>query len=104
MVAIKEIFRAKLEVIVREATGLRAADVTGLSDPYVRITIDDAKDQYRNHEWRTPVCKETLTPSWNFSFTTELRVDPLESAAALVFDVFDHDVVSLDDFLGITHT
>ena len=45
-------------VTVKKATDLPAADGNGLSDPYVRLTLDERKQ-------KTSVQRRTLTPTWN---------------------------------------
>ena len=45
-------------VTVKKASDLPAADGNGLSDPYVRLTLDERKQ-------KTSVQRRTLTPTWN---------------------------------------
>ena len=49
---------SKLVVHLRSASGLRAADRGGTSDPYVKLSLGGVKHK---SEWK----KETLAPSWN---------------------------------------
>jgi len=46
-----------LRVFVRHGTGLRAADLNGLADPYVKLTI-------RHMTRETRVVHECLDPRW----------------------------------------
>ena len=45
-------------VTVKKASDLPAADGNGLSDPYVRLTLDERKQ-------KTSIQRRTLTPTWN---------------------------------------
>ena len=45
-------------VTVKKASDLPAADGNGLSDPYVRLTLDERKQ-------KTGVQRRTLSPTWN---------------------------------------
>jgi hypothetical protein len=48
-------------VTVKKASNLPASDSNGLSDPYVRMVLDD-------HKRHTTVQRRTLNPSWNEKF------------------------------------
>ena len=47
-----------LLVTVKKASDLPAADGNGLSDPYVRLTLDERKQ-------KTGIQRRTLAPTWN---------------------------------------
>merc|ERR1712151_337337 len=83
----------KLKVSIISATGLRAADLSGKSDPFCTCQAKDAKFQ-------TPVLKKTLSPQWNHVQTIEVQPDILGTLPALKFAVFDKDLVGSDDLLG----
>ena len=63
-------------VTVKKATDLPAADGNGLSDPYVRMMLDEKKK-------KTHTQKKTLSPTWNEKHEW-LHVRLLHSASALV--------------------
>ncbi|KAF8391695.1 hypothetical protein HHK36_024004 [Tetracentron sinense] len=79
----------KLSVRVVEARNLRAMDLNGFSDPYVRL-------QLGRHRFRTKVVKKSLNPSWGeeFSFLVE------DLADELIVSVMDEDRYFNDDFVG----
>uniref|UniRef100_H2Y6V9 C2 domain-containing protein n=1 Tax=Ciona savignyi TaxID=51511 RepID=H2Y6V9_CIOSA len=78
---------AELKVI--SATGLRAADINGKSDPFCVVQLCNARAQ-------TQTCYKTLDPVWNRVFTFPIR-DIHD-----VFDIciFDSDNVTDREFLG----
>ena len=94
--AVDSLLISGVHLQVISATGLRAADFNGLSDPYCKVRLGKHKSQ-------TKVIPETLTPSLNETFTFD--ADTVEQAllapsATVRFEVFDSDQLSLDDFLG----
>ena len=78
-----------LQVKVKEAKGIPAADSNGKSDPYVVLTINAQKK-------KTKIIEKTLEPKWY----EEFRFDIDDSQHVLRFEVFDHDKFSKDDSLG----
>eukprot|EP01012_Entosiphon_sulcatum_P011995 TRINITY_DN17465_c0_g1_i1.p1 TRINITY_DN17465_c0_g1~~TRINITY_DN17465_c0_g1_i1.p1 ORF type:complete len:3832 (-),score=536.18 TRINITY_DN17465_c0_g1_i1:148-11643(-) len=79
----------RVTVVIRSASNLRAADVGGTSDPYVRAMLGTA-------EHTTSICKKTVAPVWNESCVFTVT----DESAALTFTVFDNDLLSADDELG----
>ena len=73
------------------ATGLFAADLTGTSDPYVRVTWG------RGESVRSATKLATLNPQWN-----EILEIPRLSASTpeVIVQLYDYDKWSRDDFLG----
>lgn len=83
-----------LLVNIYGATNLMAADANQLSDPFVVVSLCDGSDG--GEEVRTHTEPKTLNPVWQFEAT--VMVHSLE--ADLVFEVYDEDKFSSDDFLG----
>jgi hypothetical protein len=84
-----------LTVVVQGARGLAAADLNGLSDPYVVIKqIAHSGDVI--HEERSPTVEQTLDPDWDF--LTHLEIGPFTSGLDLT--VMDWDRAAVDDELG----
>eukprot|EP01105_Mastigella_eilhardi_P021478 TRINITY_DN51_c0_g2_i4.p1 TRINITY_DN51_c0_g2~~TRINITY_DN51_c0_g2_i4.p1 ORF type:complete len:223 (-),score=92.31 TRINITY_DN51_c0_g2_i4:72-683(-) len=79
-----------VEVIVVKCVGLPAADLNGLSDPYVMLISSEGK-------WRSSTVEKTLNPVYNESITIEVA-DPTKDCVAV--EVWDYDKVSEDDLLG----
>jgi len=80
---------------VLAATGLRAADAGGTSDPYMTIRLN-ALQQW---ERRTRTVQKTVDPVWDESFTISGFVQAVKEKPMLI-NVYDDDIVSADDILG----
>eukprot|EP00727_Mastigamoeba_balamuthi_P010898 m51a1_g6430 putative multiple c2 and transmembrane domain-containing protein 1-like isoform x2 (1566) ;mRNA; r:348362-357282 len=78
----------RVAITVAEARGIQPKDSNGLSDPYVLVRVGDQKA-------RTKTIKETLTPSWNETFTMEVKQNEL-----VFFECWDRDTLKSDDFEG----
>ena len=74
----------ELGVVVVKANGLAAADKSGTSDPFIRMTVTGSKQK----EQKTKVIKKTLNPVWNESFTFGSILD---DRAELVLTLWDDD-------------
>ncbi|OVA19744.1 C2 calcium-dependent membrane targeting [Macleaya cordata] len=79
----------KLLVGVIEARNLRAMDLNGFSDPYVKLQLGRQK-------FRTKVVKKNLNPSWGEDFS--FRVEDLKEE--LLISVLDEDTFFNHDFVG----
>ena len=82
-----------LHITLHDATGLKAADKNGLSDPYVAITPPTGK------KCKSKVQRRTLSPAWEEAFALRGDFDGL-CRGALHLAVFDHDDMSFNDKLG----
>lgn len=73
-----------LEVVVVEGRDLRAADITGTSDPYCCVFLSGERARKK-----TKVVNNTLNPVWDSEvFTFEsLHGNPLTGAEILVIEV-----------------
>ncbi|GBG67671.1 hypothetical protein CBR_g801 [Chara braunii] len=81
-----------LEII--EGRNLKAADMTGLSDPFVKVTLG-------RHKRRTKVIQQTLNPRWEQEF--HLPISSWSSPRHprhLTLEVMDHDGWKQNDKLG----
>jgi hypothetical protein len=88
--------RFVLSVRLVGATRLRAADVSGASDPYAVVTFAGEK------VGKTKVAKKTLNPRWDQTFRVLVDPDiPKLASSSLVFEIHDHDLLGGHDFLGI---
>ena len=81
-----------LRVDVDLAMGLLAADLNGLSDPYVVV-------QTTGQQRRTRIIRKTLEPTWDESFEFHGALNDFLSSP-LRLQVFDWDELGMDDVLG----
>ncbi|VDP53206.1 unnamed protein product [Schistosoma margrebowiei] len=88
-----------LRVRVIRALDLMKKDIFGASDPYCKLCI------YKTQRSTLPLCspvatktvKRSLNPIWNEEFI--FRVNPSENR--LVFELYDENRITRDDFLGV---
>lgn len=81
-----------------KAANLKAQDITGTADPYVKVHVIHKGKKV--HSWRSSVRKNTLTPIFNEQFQFNLTNMELASIQ-LNFIVMDYDRFSRDDFMGV---
>ncbi|XP_060560176.1 E3 ubiquitin-protein ligase NEDD4-like isoform X2 [Ruditapes philippinarum] len=94
-----------LRIRVVSGTNLAKKDIFGASDPYVRISLTgDRETVYRGDREsavidtvHTATIKKSLNPKWDEEFL--FRVDPTKNV--LLFEVFDSNRLTRDDFLGL---
>lgn len=81
---------------LKQGKELPAKDLSGTSDPYVRVTLLPDK----KHRLETKIKRRTLNPRWNETFYFEgFPVQKLQSRI-LHLHVFDYDRFSRDDSIG----
>ncbi|PVD19538.1 hypothetical protein C0Q70_20027 [Pomacea canaliculata] len=87
-----------LRIKVIEGINLAKKDIFGASDPYVRISLyrGDREEGLIDTK-QTKVVKKSLNPKWNQEFI--FRTNPRDNV--LLFEVFDLNRVTRDDFLGL---
>ncbi|XP_069838556.1 E3 ubiquitin-protein ligase NEDD4 isoform X2 [Dendropsophus ebraccatus] len=84
-----------LRVKVIAGFGLAKKDLLGASDPYVKLTLYDPTNGIIT-SIQTKTVKKSLNPKWNEEIL--LRVSPRQHR--LLFEVFDENRLTRDDFLG----
>ncbi|KAM4743572.1 E3 ubiquitin-protein ligase NEDD4-like [Anableps anableps] len=84
-----------LKVKVIAGIGLAKKDILGASDPYTRLSLYDPVNGEIT-SLQTKTIKKTLDPKWNEEFY--FRVYPKKHR--LLFEVFDENRLTRDDFLG----
>ncbi|XP_037543053.1 fer-1-like protein 6 [Nematolebias whitei] len=84
-----------------QARGLIAADTTGLSDPFARVT-------FLSHSQTTNIISQTLSPMWNqclpmgrLLLSGDLQFIQ-EEPPRLVIEVYDDDALGKAEYLGST--
>nr|XP_022911753.1 E3 ubiquitin-protein ligase Nedd-4 isoform X4 [Onthophagus taurus] len=88
---------SNLRIKVIKGIGLAKKDIFGASDPYVRIDLNTINGDETIDSVLTKTKKKTLNPNWNEEFV--FRVKPAEHK--LIFQVFDENRLTRDDFLGM---
>ncbi|XP_073329456.1 fer-1-like protein 6 [Pagrus major] len=84
-----------------QARGLIAADNSGLSDPFARVT-------YLSHSQTTNVISQTLSPTWNQSLLMSRLLlggdlqHIQQEPPRIVIEVYDDDALSKAEYLGTT--
>uniref|UniRef100_A0A3P8NW40 C2 domain-containing protein n=1 Tax=Astatotilapia calliptera TaxID=8154 RepID=A0A3P8NW40_ASTCA len=89
----------KLTVNIMEAKNLKKMDVGGLSDPYVKIVLQ--QNGKRIKKKKTTVKKNTLNPYFNESFSFEVPFEQIQKVQ-VVITVFDYDKLGSNDPIGKT--
>lgn len=89
--------KRKLKIPIHfQGKELPAKDLSGTSDPYVRVTLLPDK----KHRLETKIKRRTLNPRWNETFYFEgFPIQKLQSRV-LHLHVFDYDRFSRDDSIG----
>eukprot|EP00808_Paulinella_micropora_P029050 g75963.t1 len=96
-----------IQVTVVSAADLVAADANGFSDPYVKITLQDAASlpdavdgPYKAHfmKLKSQVIEKSLNPTWNFCF--KIDAAKMTRLHTIRITVWDHDTFGYNDFLG----
>ncbi|XP_037904260.1 E3 ubiquitin-protein ligase Nedd-4 isoform X8 [Hermetia illucens] len=88
---------SQIRIKVLAGKSLAKKDIFGASDPYVRIDLNTINGDINIDSVLTKTKKKTLNPVWNEEFL--FMVKPTEHK--LVFQVFDENRLTRDDFLGM---
>uniref|UniRef100_A0A8C2TZS5 E3 ubiquitin-protein ligase n=1 Tax=Coturnix japonica TaxID=93934 RepID=A0A8C2TZS5_COTJA len=84
-----------VRVKVIAGIGLAKKDILGASDPYVKVTVYDPVNGVLSSV-QTKTIRKSLNPKWNEELL--FRVNPQKHR--LLFEVFDENRLTRDDFLG----
>ena len=85
-----ENMEGRVIVTVHKARDLEKKDLMGKSDPYVVLSYGSMRE-------KSATVKKCLDPVWHITACFDVDI---KSAPAVTFEVFDHDIVGKDDFLG----
>ncbi|KAI0208745.1 Synaptotagmin-1 [Lamellibrachia satsuma] len=88
--------KGELTVGVIQAADLPGMDMSGTSDPYVKVYL--LPDKKKKHE--TKVHRKTLNPVFNESFVFKVQFADI-GAKTLVFAIYDFDRFSKHDQIGL---
>uniref|UniRef100_UPI00398EED9F fer-1-like protein 6 n=1 Tax=Pristiophorus japonicus TaxID=55135 RepID=UPI00398EED9F len=97
----KDHHRFQLRCHMYQARGLLAADSSGLSDPFAKVT-------FISHCQTTKIISQTLSPTWNQMLlfnNIHLFGDAMEISEApslVVIEVYDSDAVGKAEYIGST--
>jgi hypothetical protein len=89
----------KLTVAVLEARKLKKMDITGASDPYVKLKLFDAKQKRIGKKKKTSVKSCNLNPYWNESFVFIIEEMDMKKVT-LDMTVCDYDMIGSGDPIG----
>ena len=92
-----DLYATKMTAIslhVLSAADLIASDANGFSDPYVVVKLGDSR------QWRSVTANRTLNPVWEDQRHT-IDGMPLALLPYVTLEVWDSDVTSADDPLGM---
>ncbi|XP_076647027.1 synaptotagmin-10 [Halictus rubicundus] len=89
----------RLTVTVIKARNLKAMDITGLSDPYVKVYL--LCQGKRIKKKKTSVKKNTLFPSYNEALVFDVPEENIEDVS-LIVKVVDYDRIGSNELMGCT--
>ncbi|XP_061195029.1 synaptotagmin-7-like isoform X1 [Saccostrea echinata] len=87
----------RLNIIVMKCKDLKAKDITGASDPYVKLWLKFGNN--RIEKKKTSIKMRTLNPVYNESFFFEIPWEKIREAAIEVI-VMDFDKVGRNEMIG----
>lgn len=89
----------RLTVVVMNARNLKAMDMNGTSDPYVRVALLHGDRKVKKK--KTSIKKNDCDPLWNEEILFNIPLKQLK-VSSLELKVFDYDVLSQDELIGQT--
>ncbi|XP_025833213.1 synaptotagmin-10-like [Agrilus planipennis] len=89
----------RLTLTVIKGRNLKAMDITGKSDPYVKVYLICQGKRIKKK--KTSVKKSTLNPVYNEALVFDVPSDNVEDVS-LIVKVFDYDRIGSDDLMGCT--
>jgi len=87
----------RVTVTIVKASSLKPMDITGKSDPYVKVILLINGKKVRKK--KTSVISNTLNPIYNESLEFDLTDEEL-AKADFIFKVIDYDRVGSNDLIG----
>lgn len=86
-----------LTIEISEARGLRAMDINGFSDPYVKVWL--MYDGRKVEKKKTAIHQKTLNPVFDETFMFSVPLDRIRQTS-LVVSVMDYDRIGRNDRIG----
>uniref|UniRef100_W5KQP7 Synaptotagmin 3 n=1 Tax=Astyanax mexicanus TaxID=7994 RepID=W5KQP7_ASTMX len=88
----------RLTVTIIKATNLKAMDLTGFSDPYVKASL--VCEGRRLKKRKTSIKKNTLNPTYNEALVFDIPNENIESVS-LIIAVMDYDCIGHNEVIGM---
>ncbi|KAG8257224.1 Synaptotagmin-9 [Homalodisca vitripennis] len=87
----------RLTVTIVKGQNLKAMDITGSSDPYVKVYL--VCNGKRIRKKRTSVKRSTLSPVYNEALTFDVPASNIDNVS-LIIKVIDYDRIGSDELMG----
>ncbi|XP_046895332.1 synaptotagmin-6 [Hypomesus transpacificus] len=88
----------RLTLTVIKCRNLKAMDITGYSDPYVKVSL--ICDGRRLKKKKTTIKKNTLNPTYNEAIIFDIPPDSMDTVS-LHISVMDYDLVGHNEIIGV---
>ncbi|CAL8258465.1 unnamed protein product [Gadus morhua 'NCC'] len=88
----------RLTLTVIKCRNLKAMDITGYSDPYVKVSL--ICDGKRLKKKKTTIKKNTLNPTYNEAIIFDIPPDSMDHVC-LHISVMDYDLVGHNEIIGV---
>ncbi|KAM9394225.1 synaptotagmin-C [Pholidichthys leucotaenia] len=88
----------RLTATIIKATNLKAMDLTGFSDPYVKASL--ICDGRRLKKRKTSIKKNTLNPTYNEALVFDIPNENIESVS-IILAVMDYDCIGHNEVIGM---
>uniref|UniRef100_A0A665T1F4 Synaptotagmin III n=1 Tax=Echeneis naucrates TaxID=173247 RepID=A0A665T1F4_ECHNA len=88
----------RLTATIIKATNLKAMDLTGFSDPYVKASL--ICDGRRLKKRKTSIKKNTLNPTYNEALVFDIPNENIESVS-IIIAVMDYDCIGHNEVIGM---
>ncbi|KAM6976513.1 synaptotagmin-6 [Aplochiton taeniatus] len=88
----------RLTLTVIKCRNLKAMDITGYSDPYVKVSL--ICDDKRLKKKKTTIKKNTLNPTYNEAIIFDIPPDSMDHVS-LHISVMDYDLVGHNEIIGV---
>ncbi|KAA0707711.1 Synaptotagmin-6 Synaptotagmin VI [Triplophysa tibetana] len=88
----------RLTLTVIKCRNLKAMDITGYSDPYVKVSL--ICDERRLKKKKTSIKKNTLNPTYNEAIIFDIPPENMDQVS-LHISVMDYDLVGHNEIIGV---
>ncbi|KAG5279670.1 hypothetical protein AALO_G00080310 [Alosa alosa] len=88
----------RLTATIIKATNLKAMDLTGFSDPYVKASL--ICDGRRLKKRKTSIKKNTLNPTYNEALVFDIPNENIENVSVIIA-VMDYDCIGHNEVIGM---